>query len=228
MKAFELAYKYGADMIEVDILPSSDGVPVVIHDTFTKRLTGTEADIRNIHSSELPKLIVRLKRNRGYGSEPIPTLDELLAWAKDKILLNIEIKPEGFRPDADSNILKKTLELISDYSLQKSILISSFSPACIRQCRSLAPEVATGILYDKRAYKREDPVKVCKELGVNSLHLKKRSATRKRIHHAKENGIPVLVYTVNRKRSMKKLVQKGVKGIFSDKPALLKETISGL
>ena len=107
MKAFELACKNGADMIEVDILPSADGVPVVIHDTFTKRLTGTEADIRNIHSSELTKLTVRIKRNRGYGSEPIPTLEELLAWAKDKILLNIEIKPEGFLPDADSNILKK-------------------------------------------------------------------------------------------------------------------------
>ena len=118
--------------------------------------------------------------------------------------------------------------MISDYSMQKSILISSFSPECIRQCRSLAPEVATGVLYDKRAYKREDPVKVCRELGVNSLHLKKRSATRKRIHQAREKVIPVLVYTVNRKRSMKKLIQKGVKGIFTDKPALLKETLNEL
>jgi glycerophosphoryl diester phosphodiesterase len=223
MIAFELAVSHGANMIEVDILPSSDGVPVVIHDALTKRLTGTEADIRNIHSSEISGLSVSLKKNKGYGSEPIPTLKELLAWAKEKIFLDIEIKPEGFRPDDNRNILDTTIELISEFNMMNSVLISSFSSECIRQCRLKAPEITTGVLYDRKEYERKDPVQICREFGANSLHLKKRSVTGRLMERAGESKIPVLVYTINRKRSMKNLIRKGVKGIFTDKPSLLKE-----
>ncbi|WP_146198618.1 glycerophosphodiester phosphodiesterase [Rhodohalobacter mucosus] len=225
MAAFELALKQGADMIEIDILPSSDGVPIVIHDTRTKRLTGIKADIRNLHSEEIARMHIQLMKNSGYGSEPIPTLNELLAWSKGKVLLNIEIKPEGFNQDDPANILSRTLSLIDRYAMQHSVLISSFSTECIRQCRKKAPAVATGLLYDKRASAGLRPIEACLRTGAVSLHTKKRRTTKKMISKAADRDIPVMVYTVNRRRRMKKLIQHGVKGIFTDKPSLLREVV---
>lgn len=228
MQSFELALKQGADMIEVDVLPSSDGVPVVIHDAKTKRLTGIEADIRNLHSSEISGMRIQLMKNRGYGSEPIPTLNELMAWAKGKILLNIEIKPEGFRENEPSNILDQTLQLVDAYSMQHSVLISSFSAECIVQCRKKAPEVATGLLYSKKAVAGLLPVEACIQTGASSLHVKNRRVRKKMIRLAAVHEISVLVYTVNRKRRMVNLIQNGVKGIFTDKPFLLREAVSAM
>lgn len=228
MVACDLALKHGADMIEIDVLPSSDGVPIVIHDAITKRLTGIEADIRKLHSSEISGMRIKLMKNRGYGSEPIPTLNEMMAWAKGKILLNIEIKPEGFHENEPSNILDRTLDLIETYSMQNSVLISSFSAGCIRQCQIKAPAVATGFLYDKKAVAGLRPVEACIRIGASSLHTKKRITRKKMIRLAADRDISVMVYTVNRKRSMIKLIRKGVKGIFTDKPLLLREVVSSI
>lgn len=228
MESFELALKKGADMIEVDLLPSSDGVPVVIHDAKTKRLTGIKADIRNLHSSEISGMRIQLMKNRGYGSEPIPTLNELMAWAKGKVLLNIEIKREGFRENESSNILDKTLQLVDAYSMQHSVLISSFSAECIVQCRKKFPEVATGLLYNKKAAAGLRPVEACIRTGASSLHAKNRRARKKMIRLAADHDLPVLVYTVNREKRMLNLIKKGVKGIFTDKPGLLREVVSAM
>ena len=167
-------------------------------------------------------------RNRGYGSEPVPTLNELLAWAKGKILLNIEIKPEGFWKNKPSNSLDQTLQLVDSYSMQHSVLISSFSAECIAQCRKKAPEVATGLLYSKKAVAGLPPVEACIQTGAVSLHAKNRQVRHKTIMVAAGHDIPVLVYTVNRKRRMAKLIKKGVKGIFTDKPYLLREVVSAM
>jgi len=228
MAACELALKQGADMIEIDVLPSSDGIPYVIHDAGMKRLTGIDADIRRLHSSEMSKMYIRLMRNGGYGSEPVPSLSELMAWAKGKILLNIEIKPEGFDENEASNILDSTLKLIDSFSMQHSVLISSFSTECIRQCRKKEPEVAAGLLYNKKAAAGLQPVEATLRTGAGSLHIKKRKANKKMIGLAADRDISVMVYTVNRKRSMVKLIRRGVKGIFTDKPSLLRELVMEL
>lgn len=228
MAAFELALQQGADMIELDVLPNAEGIPMVIHDAGLYRLTGVKSDIREITSSQLSEILVTLKKRKGFGAEPIPYLDEVLDWSKGKISLNIEIKPEGYSAASSPNIADRVISLIGKYDMQNSVLISSFSRNCIEYIGKKAPELLTGILYDKEASKEYTPVELYHQTGADTLHISYRLATGKLIDQAKAEQIPLMVYTVNRKRSMEWLIGKGVKGVFSDKPALLKKTFHEL
>ena len=56
----------------------------------------------------------------------------------------------------------------------------------------------------------------CRSLAWNTIN-------KKEIKLLQQNGFGVLIYTVNRKQSMHRLMEAGVNGIFTDKPDLLKK-----
>lgn len=225
MAAFVLAQQAGADMIELDVLPNADGIPMVIHDTDLHRLTGVKGDIREMTSAQLSEFRITLMKRKGFGAEAIPSLREVLRWAKGNILLNIEIKPEGYPATASPGIADSVMALISEHEMQHSTLISSFSRYCIEYIRKTAPELSTGILYDKKVSAGLSPVDMYHQTGTDTLHISYRRASHRLLDQAKTEQIPLLIYTVNRKRTMKRLIKQGVKGIFTDKPALLKKTV---
>lgn len=210
-------------MIEVDVLPTADGIPVVIHDADLYRLAGVRADVRKMSMEELSHLRITTMKKRGFGSEPIPVLRELLTWAKGKICLNIEIKPEGFSLSDAPTIAECVVSLITEMDMENQILISSFSPACLYQCKEMAPDIPRGVLYDKKLSEGLSPTQLFEKTEAHTLHLSYRKTGKRIIQWAANENIPLFVYTVNYQWKMKKLIRKGVKGIFSDKPGLLKK-----
>src|SRR5947209_18430652 len=93
IRAFARARADGAEGIELDVRPCKSGELVVFHDEDLRRLTGEDQRIADLDISE-----VRSRRVRG---EPIPTLDDVLDFAGDSLLVNVEIKAEGaVRPAA--------------------------------------------------------------------------------------------------------------------------------
>lgn len=80
-----VAVGYG---IEIDVQPSSDGVPMVFHDDDLERMTGIKGLIRERTAAELAEL-----RLAGTG-EKIPTLDEVLNAVSRRVPLLIEIKDQ--------------------------------------------------------------------------------------------------------------------------------------
>jgi glycerophosphoryl diester phosphodiesterase len=54
------------------------------------------------------------------------------------------------------------------------------------------------------------------------------SARSRSLARAQKLGLATLVYTVNEPARMRRLAELGVTGIFSDRPALLRETLAAL
>ena len=97
MVAFCGALREGADSIELDVHLSHDGVPVVIHDSTLDRTCNGTGPVKERTVSELQRYDAGSWFDGAYARERIPTLEEVLAWAKGRAVLHIEIKAYPIR-----------------------------------------------------------------------------------------------------------------------------------
>jgi len=95
----------GADMMETDIHRTRDGYLVIIHDDSVDRTTNGHGDVADLTLAEIRTL--RLRQNEGSYDEPLTdqrvmTLDELLAAAKGRITINLDVKGPIYSEVADA------------------------------------------------------------------------------------------------------------------------------
>src|SRR5690554_3028185 len=96
MASFMKAARLNADGIELDVQLSSDHIPVVIHDFTLHRTTSGYGNVNKKTVVELKTLDAGSWFSPTYQNETIPTLNEVLKWAKNtKLLVNIELKSRG-------------------------------------------------------------------------------------------------------------------------------------
>lgn len=101
LAGIERCVALGADMIEIDVALSSDGIPVLMHDQTLDRMTEVVGPVSDYAVSELVTL--RLRAREGGASEPlteenIPTLREALERANGRILVNLDVKGDAYAP----------------------------------------------------------------------------------------------------------------------------------
>lgn len=105
LKAYQLAIDLGADMIEVDLAKTSDGVLVIMHDQTIDRTTDGKGKPAEYTLAEIKKF--HLKNGLGrLTKHTIPTLEEVMLLAKGKVLVNLD-KSYPYYNEA-FEILKKT------------------------------------------------------------------------------------------------------------------------
>ena len=145
IEAIQLALDHGADIIELDIWRSMDGVWVVIHDRNLLRITGVNKDITQMSFDEIQSLDAAynfsdssgnyLYRDKGYK---IPSLEEVFKNFKNE-KINIEIK------DHRKLGLSDLVELIKKYEMEQKTLFVSFYYSVIKEFRKVSKnEIATG------------------------------------------------------------------------------------
>lgn len=92
LAAFELAVDMGADWYELDCLLAKDGTVMVSHDNDVDRCTDGTGLITEMTVADLKKLDAGSWKDPKFAGERMPTLDESLAMAKDRIGVYVEIK----------------------------------------------------------------------------------------------------------------------------------------
>lgn len=196
LKAFDLAFKFGATWLETDIQRSKDGVLVLYHDYILKN----GKKIKNCNYNYLKKFNV-------------PTLADLLKITPEKFTLNLEIKnDDNIYPNIEKEILAE-LNLAKNIK-KEQILISSFDIPTLQKIRALDSKINIGVLT------RNFEVKIPLSLKAKSVNISAKRVTKNIIKICHENGLKVLVYTVNDLQTYQKLKSWGTDGIFSDNPVL--------
>lgn len=126
IEAFEKAIEVGADCIELDVHQTLDGELIVLHDD---KFNGIE--VRLLTFAE----ISALSQEKGFK---IPRLSEALGIIKGKILVDVEIKEEGYET--------KIIDGIHEYLSDDEFFIRSFKDRSLIIVKKYDPKITTALL----------------------------------------------------------------------------------
>ncbi len=227
ISSFEGAIELKADMLELDVQLTKDNIPVLFHDTKLDKRSNGKGLVADYTLSELQQLDAGSWFGSQFKGEKIPTLREALERIKGRILINIEIKTEAVLPDADYNhetsVEKQVVDMVNEMGIKDEVMVSSFDYRAVKRVKEIDREIYTALLYDKAQSKGLNPKQLVDLYAADAFNCSARQLSRGWIKMLNENNIPFFVYTINRKRQMRRVIKAGAKGIFSDKPDVLKE-----
>jgi len=228
MAAFRGAVEMNAEMIEIDIMLSKEGVPVVFHDATLNDHTDGEGRLDEFTVQELKKLDAGSWFDPEFAGQRILTLEEVLEFAAGKIALNIEIKTEAVSQDAEGGVEEKSLELVKEYKMEEYVMFSSFDYRAVRRLKEMDSEISAALLFEKNQSENKLPSELITKYRADAFNCSYQQLSKKRFRDLVSYKIPIFVYTVDQERRMRKLIKKGVSGVFTNKPDLLIETLKNI
>ena len=202
LRSFRKALEIGVDAVEFDVRKTKDNQLIVIHDPDVKRTTDGEGLVNELTLEEI----------KGFSAEKgekIPTLQEALDFLDKKVKIVIELKETGYED--------KVLAEVHEKGLEKNVVVVSFKEEALRKVKELNGEVETGLIY----VKHKNPVKAALDLQASYLLPLYRFTHSANVRKAHENGLKVIVWTINTPEEVAEYQKKGVDGIASDKPDIL-------
>jgi glycerophosphoryl diester phosphodiesterase len=105
IEGIESCIRMGVDMVEIDVSKTKDGHLVLMHDRTIDRTTNGKGAVGDFTLDEIKRL--RLRNGLGRATDfKIPTLEEAMQTAKDRILVNLD-KSDAYFDDI-YRILEKT------------------------------------------------------------------------------------------------------------------------
>ena len=215
MAAFEHAVRMGYRYIETDVHTTADGTLVAFHDDVLDRVTDRQGVIAALPWSEV--------RGARVAGEAIPLLEDILGTWPD-VRVNIDPKHDAsVEPLAD--VLKRT----GSYD---RVCVGAFSEPRLERFRRLTGgKVCTGMgtraIARLRAASMGLPARRfggdCTQVPVR--HGRVLLVDRRFVAAAHRRSLPVHVWTIDDPAEMGRLLDLGVDGIMTDRPAVLKEVL---
>jgi glycerophosphoryl diester phosphodiesterase len=211
LPAFALAVEQRADMIEIDLHRTRDAATVVIHDGLHPGLAGGIAD------ASLDE-VRRIDLGGGLG---IPTLDEVLDAFAARIPFNLEIKrsARGAYPGLEA----VAVEAVRARGVLSQTLFSCFGDDVLARLREIAPEARIALLLSPRSAQR--PLERARALAAEALNPWLGLVTPELVRAAHAEGLAVYPFTVDAERDMRRLLEWGVDGLFTNYPDRLRRIL---
>ena len=213
LSAYTLAVEQGADMIEIDLHRTRDEAIVVTHDELLEGLGGA-GEIAGATLAQVRAL------DAGEG-ERVPTLDEVLDAFGERIAFNLELKRATDREYA--GLEQAALAAVERRGLLPRMLFSSFYDPVLARLRSLSPAARVGLLISRKFPHRA--VARAKALGAEALHPEDSIATPELVREAHDAGLLVHVFTVDEETELRRFLDMGVDGIFTNYPRRLRAMV---
>ena len=240
--AYDQALEDGADMLELDIHETSDGVIVVMHDETVDRTTSCTGLIKEMTFAELRECDAGYNFTKDDGETypyrgtglVVPSLEEVLDRYPDTAV-NIEIKQR------EPSIVDDLVDLVRQYEFEDKMVGASFSDEVLAEFRAAAPEIATSLGQDEsldywlKSNAEIDPnyvppgeflqLPVEYELGGTIVQVLHPGF----VPRVEELDMYLHIWTVNDEDEMRWLIEvQGVQGIMTDDPPLLTRVIKEL
>jgi glycerophosphoryl diester phosphodiesterase len=228
LPSFEGAIVMDADMVELDVQLTSDKEIVVFHDEKITRCTDGRGRIADYTLTSLKKLDAGSWFDKDFKNTKIPTLAEVLCFCKNKIAVNIEIKTEAVSKMFFGGIEEKCLKIVEQSGMNEHVVFSSFDPRAIMHLKQIDNTAAVAVLFEKKHYGSKLPSDIMESLGADAFNCSLSGFKKKWLENIKLNNIPVNIYTVNDAKNMKRFINMGVSGIFTNNPDILKRVAADI
>ena len=212
MASFRKAVELGVDAIELDVHLTADDRVVVLHDPLLERTTNGRGHVRELTLEQVRALDAGAHFGPAFAGERVPTLDEVLRWARDRCVVDVEIKGG---PAPYPGLAERVVELLARYGMLERAIIISFDHPTVREVKSLAPDLATGVLYQCRPI---DPVGLARAAGAVALLPHWSHCAAEDVERAHAAGLSVHPWATSESARIRALLEMGVDSIASDHP----------
>lgn len=193
---------------EIDVRLTSDGVPVILHDTSTARtMTGTAANVSSITYKDFMSREVKAKVHGGDTGRPV-SMEQVLQAVGDSPV-DFEIKsPDDATTDA-------MLELLRKYNATAIHELTSFSwEQCVRAVRGGAKYVSWSWDVDAMPHSWTD----MKNAGIFCGNPREDKLTSSMVSAAHSAGVKINPWLINDPVAYERVSALGVDGITSNWP----------
>ncbi len=119
----------GFCIIECDVRRTADGELIMMHDETLDRTTTGSGPVAETDFATIQTL--KLKDNSGSATEfKVPTLEQVLEWARDKAILTIDVKAELYSPviAAVRQANARGYSVIITYTLEQALTVHKLAP----------------------------------------------------------------------------------------------------
>jgi len=217
LPAFEAAIRLGADGVELDVQYSSDGKLVVIHNPTLEATTNGTGRVSAHTFEELRALDAGSHFAPEFAGTRIPSLDEVLALLKGKLLVNIELKVMDLSSDLGADVVT----VVRALDMADQVVISSFNPFALRRAKMAGPEIECALLLaaDLPAWMRWAATR--RYSRADTLHPEHTMVDAAYMARARKLGMRVCPWTVNTEADARRLIALGVDAIITDVPDVL-------
>lgn len=205
----------GVQWVEVDVMLTSCGEAILMHDTRLDRTTDGRGEVGKTPYSLIATLDAGAWFSEEFKGEPVPRFIDFIHCLKEcQLGANIEIKPY---PGKEKETARTVVEILHKHwpSILPPPLVSSFSLESMRVARQLDAQLLLGLLTYRWP---RNWAALAKELNCFSVHAHYSRLNPKRVNLIKEAGYAALAYTVNEEERARRLFAMGVDAVFSDYP----------
>ncbi len=219
--AFQKAIEMGADGFENDVHLTKDGYVVVCHNYNIDDTSNGKGFIADYTLEELLKFDFGSYFSEEFAGTKIPRLEDFLDLCRGLKVINIEIKSPK---NGHNDIVRKTINMTKEFGLFDNLIISSFDPKILVECKEVDTLTKTGLLYDPNSpYCEEicdDFVAYAKNIKADAVHPFYGMVNGDYIEEAHDEGLIVNPWTVDKDFAIENLFGWGCDGIITDVPDL--------
>lgn len=246
LPAFIKAAELGCDVLELDVVLSSDNEVVVSHEPWMSSTICKDPDDQPIpleleRSLNLFRMTLAqiqaydcgdLKHPRFPDQEQVsahkPTLREVVE-ATDEFALfagmvnpsyNIEIKSDpawyGTYQPLPSDYAKRIIQEVDDLGITNRCIIQSFDPAILEVVHAERPDLVIAFLVENEDGLKKNLERLTFQPQIYSPYFELLGKTD--LKDLREANIDLVVWTVNEEKDIRRMLSLGVDGIISDYP----------
>lgn len=205
-----LARHSGADLIEIDVRNTRDGVPIVLHDATLDRTTTASGSASALTFRELRQEVEIL----GAPGERIPTLAEVLEATRGCLPLAVDVKTV--------EAIDAVLPLVNGRGIRDEVAIWSFHQSVIRSVVQRLPHISCALLHDATRHGYAPAARQLVDdaacLGASAVSFFPEDVHPRVVETAHGLGLNVFAGTVNRPERCLAMVRAGVDGVVTDEP----------
>jgi len=213
LAAIRQAMADGADIVEIDVQMTLDGVVILFHDKTLDKI-GLSGRVADVPYSVIAAADAGSWHSIAHAGERVPTLEQALAETMGRIRLNIELK----MTDPSLPLPEAVAAMLDGYGMTESAIVTSFDREALRRARAVNPGIRTGLIVGSKNALRED---IWKE-QVDILSVRSGLINRGFVDKARRTGKEVHVWTVNSRKETRRLAGLGVTSIITDRPDALR------
>ncbi len=215
MASFRLAVDMGGKFIETDLQLTRDAKIVAMHDPTVDRTTNGRGRISKMSLVELRGLDAGVKflsvDGKSYKGERVPTLDEILEFAKTaNLTFYLELKEtQGWGFEQSLVGALRRAEALN------RVVIISFDAKVLETVHRIEPALTIGFLCEKPTLQL---IEKAEAIGAKQFLPRADRITPELIAAAHRANLLAVAWTVNEIEDMRAVIALGADGIISDYP----------